>query len=82
MLCNMNDMTEIDACGLRCPLPVLRLRKVLERLPAGTLVRLQATDPMAQIDVPHFCGQSGHDVLAVSQSETVHIFVIRCGSAQ
>ncbi|MCW8842777.1 MAG: sulfurtransferase TusA family protein, partial [Rhodobacteraceae bacterium] len=46
---------EIDAIGLICPLPVLKLRKRMKPLPAGARVRLLATDPAAVIDVPHFC---------------------------
>lgn len=59
----MTDQTsvlEIDASGLLCPLPVLRLRKKLEGLAAGAEVVLIATDPAAVIDVPHFCNQAGH----------------------
>ena len=50
----------IDARGLLCPLPVLRLRKSLLALPPGACVTLIATDRAAMIDVPHFCAQSGH----------------------
>lgn len=56
----MTDPLLIDARGLLCPLPVLRLRKVLLDLPAGARVRLWASDAMALIDVPHFCDASGH----------------------
>ncbi|WP_338052131.1 sulfurtransferase TusA family protein [Roseicyclus persicicus] len=51
---------EIDAQGLRCPLPVLRLRQRLAVLRAGQVVRLVADDPMAAVDVPHFCAEGGH----------------------
>lgn len=64
----MDDVTRIDARGLLCPLPVLRLRKVLGALAPGTLVELIATDGASRIDVPHFCAQGGHELLA--QSET------------
>jgi len=50
----------VDARGMLCPLPVLRLRKALQDLPPGAVLRLIATDPMAAVDVPHFCGQAGH----------------------
>ncbi|MDO5632005.1 MAG: sulfurtransferase TusA family protein [Paracoccus sp. (in: a-proteobacteria)] len=56
--------TEVDARNLLCPLPVLRLRKVLLGLAPGGLVRLIATDPAAQIDVPHFCETGGHRLLS------------------
>ncbi|MFT4012452.1 MAG: sulfurtransferase TusA family protein [Paracoccus sp. (in: a-proteobacteria)] len=50
----------VDARGLLCPLPVLRLRKRLLALAPGARVTLVATDRAAAIDVPHFCAQSGH----------------------
>ena len=55
----MTDLT-VDALGLRCPLPVLRLKKRMAELPAGAEVALLADDPAALIDVPHFCAEAGH----------------------
>lgn len=55
---------EIDARGLLCPLPVLRLRKRLLAQAPGACVTLIATDKAAAIDVPHFCAQSGHELVA------------------
>ena len=56
--------TEIDARHLLCPLPVLRLRKALAARPAGATVALTATDPAAVLDVPHFCAEGGHTLIA------------------
>lgn len=53
----------VDARGLLCPLPVLRLRKRLAALKPGESLRLIATDPAAVIDVPHFCAEGGHHLL-------------------
>ena len=47
-------MIEIDATGLHCPMPVLRLQKALRDLESGARMTLLASDPMAAIDVPHF----------------------------
>lgn len=63
----MSEPLVIDARGLLCPLPVLRLRKALLPLPEGTTVTMTATDPAAQIDVPHFCAESGHILLAARE---------------
>lgn len=57
-------LTEIDARNLLCPLPVLRLRKALLALPVGARVALVATDPAAVLDVPHFCAEAGHRLIA------------------
>ncbi|WP_134678563.1 sulfurtransferase TusA family protein [Paracoccus ravus] len=57
-------MSQIDARGLLCPLPVLKLRKALIPLAPGAQVQMIATDRAARIDVPHFCAESGHHLLA------------------
>ncbi|MBZ0122480.1 MAG: sulfurtransferase TusA family protein, partial [Roseovarius sp.] len=44
----------IDARGLLCPLPVLKLRKRLKSLGVGEVLELWADDPAAAIDVRHF----------------------------
>ena len=72
-------MTDLDARGLLCPLPVLRLRKALLAMPAGATIRLIATDDMAMVDVPHFCGQAGHDYLEARQDGAVALHLIRAG---
>ena len=58
---------EIDTRGLLCPLPVLKARKRLQALEAGAVLRMLADDPMARIDVPHFCAEQGHRL--VSQAD-------------
>lgn len=48
-----DSLRELDATGLKCPLPVLRARKAIARLPANYRLLLKCTDPMAEIDIPH-----------------------------
>ncbi|MEP2530483.1 sulfurtransferase TusA family protein [Shimia sp.] len=60
---------EIDAIGLLCPLPVLRLRKRMMPLSAGTRIRLLADDPAAVVDVPHFCNEAGHKLIEMTQTD-------------
>ena len=48
----------LDARGLRCPLPVLKMEKRLSELPAGASLTVLATDPMAKIDIPLYCTQN------------------------
>ncbi|MBE7731721.1 sulfurtransferase TusA family protein [Devosia sp. CC-YST696] len=51
----------IDARGLKCPLPVLKLEKRLVSLAQGAVLIVLATDPMAKVDIPLHCRQNGHD---------------------
>lgn len=60
----MTEPDEIlDVKGLLCPLPVLKARKRLGSMKAGAVLRLDATDPASVIDVPHYCAESGHELV-------------------
>lgn len=66
----------VDARGHRCPVPTLRLRRALERAPAGGRVRLLADDPLARIDVPHFAAGAGFEVLETSEIDGALSFLV------
>ncbi len=53
-------VTEIDATGLSCPMPVIELAKAIDTIEVGGLVRLLATDPVAKVDVPVWCRMQRH----------------------
>ncbi|MFX0541300.1 sulfurtransferase TusA family protein [Roseovarius sp. S4756] len=72
-------MEEIDAIGLLCPLPVLKLRKRLAGLRAGDELRLLCDDPAAAVDVPHFCAEAGHILVSVEERGKVSAYVLRKG---
>ncbi|MEU2198851.1 sulfurtransferase TusA family protein [Isoptericola sp. NPDC019482] len=54
------DAVVVDARGLRCPLPVIRLAAAARGLPAGTVVTVLSTDPAARHDVPAWARMRGH----------------------
>lgn len=70
---------ELDCEGLLCPLPVLRARKRLAGMQKGQILCLRASDAMARIDLPHFCGQSGHEYLEARDAGPVTLHLIRAG---
>lgn len=74
-----SEIVEVDARGLLCPLPVLRARKRLLALPPGAVLRLLATDPMAEIDIPHFCTEAGHELVSSDLGPEGRIYLIRRG---
>lgn len=53
------DLEDLDLTGLQCPLPVLYLRKALDRARPGTVFTVRVSDPMAKIDLPHLCQTTG-----------------------
>jgi tRNA 2-thiouridine synthesizing protein A len=68
---------EIDARGLLCPLPVLKARKRLSTMGNGEVLRLVATDPAAVIDVPHYCAESGNELVDTFDLEDATAYLIR-----
>ena len=67
----------IDARGLRCPLPVLKMEKRLAALPAGAVLTVLATDPMAKVDIPLHCRQNGHDCVVSSEGDVLRFEVVK-----
>lgn len=73
------DAVTLDCRGEKCPLPVLRMEKLLAGLPAGAALTVLATDGMARIDIPLYCTQNGH-TLSQSEAEGVLRFdIVKAG---
>ncbi|MDP4822831.1 MAG: sulfurtransferase TusA family protein [Aestuariivirgaceae bacterium] len=68
----------LDVSGHRCPLPALKARRRLAELEPNAILHLIATDPMAKIDIPHFCNEQGHDLLATwAEGDQLHFRIRR-----
>ncbi|WP_139974893.1 sulfurtransferase TusA family protein [Ochrobactrum sp. CGA5] len=72
-----DDIPVYDLRGLKCPLPVLKTSNRLEKMPSKALLWVEATDPLSDIDVPHFCTQEGHVLVAQERQGTLYRFLIR-----
>lgn len=71
---------ELDACGLYCPEPVMMLHNHVRDMAAGHVLKVLATDPSTQRDIPKFCTFLGHELLQQSQADEMYIYIIRKGS--
>ena len=67
----------IDARGLKCPLPVLKMEKRLVGLPPGARLVVLATDPMAKVDIPLFCKQNGHDCIVTTEDGAMRFAIVK-----
>jgi tRNA 2-thiouridine synthesizing protein A len=57
------EIEELDARGLTCPLPVLKAQKRLKSMASGNRLRVLATDPKAPDDFVAFCEAQGHRLI-------------------
>ena len=67
----------VDARGLKCPLPVLKMEKRLESLKAGATLVVLATDPIARIDIPLYCRQHSHDCTMTLDGEIMRFEIVK-----
>lgn len=70
---------EVDASGLKCPLPILRAKKALAQLQSGQVLKVITTDPHAVRDFLAFCKQTGNNMLVQvpGEAHTLHFLARR-----
>ena len=72
-------LIELDATGLLCPLPVLKLQKMIKSIKEKERITLITDDPAAVVDVPHFCNEQGHRLIEIIEQNGCDLFVIERG---
>jgi tRNA 2-thiouridine synthesizing protein A len=70
----------LDLRGLKCPLPVLRTQKRLDRLGPGERVIVECTDPLSMIDIPHLVHIRGDVLEETIERDGLYVFHIRAKS--
>lgn len=68
---------ELDAIGLRCPLPLLKAKQAMNQLAAGAVLKVKASDPGSKRDFQAWSQLSGHDLLCSDEQQGVYIYVLR-----
>jgi tRNA 2-thiouridine synthesizing protein A len=71
----------LDLRGLNCPMPVLRTRKALRRLSAGSRLIVECTDPLSAIDIPHLLRETGDRLERQASENGLFTFHIQRGKA-
>ena len=78
-------MTEIqiderlDACGLACPLPLLKAKQALNAMSAGQVLEVRATDAGSVRDFKAYAGLSAHELISTEEVDQVYIHILRRG---
>jgi tRNA 2-thiouridine synthesizing protein A len=67
----------LDAKGMLCPMPIVRLAKLMKELERGQVVLLEATDPGAIPDVQAWSKNTGNPLLAQETVDKVMRFWIQ-----
>lgn len=78
--CLATEPESLDARGLKCPLPVLRMEKRLAAIAPGAALEVLATDPMARIDIPLYCRQNGHALTLAEEDSVLRFLIVKDGA--
>jgi NADPH-dependent 2,4-dienoyl-CoA reductase/sulfur reductase-like enzyme/peroxiredoxin family protein/rhodanese-related sulfurtransferase/TusA-related sulfurtransferase len=68
---------EVDACGLQCPGPIMKLKQELDKLQYGDIIREIATDPGFARDVQSWCNMTGHQLVNLEEGRGKVTAIIR-----
>ncbi|MFZ5560523.1 MAG: sulfurtransferase TusA family protein [Pseudomonadota bacterium] len=71
------SVRELDARGLRCPLPLLKLKQALHGMAHGEQIEVRTSDPGSVRDFQAFLSHAGHQLLDMSEGEKEFYFLIR-----
>ena len=70
---------QLDALGLRCPEPVMMVRKTVRGMQLGETLLIVADDPATVRDIPSFCRHMDHTLLASETNTVPYRYLIRKG---
>lgn len=73
---------ELDTCGLLCPEPLMMLHNKVREMADGELLKVVATDPSTQRDIPKFCLFLDHELLISEEENKQFVYVIRKASSR
>ncbi len=73
----MNIDIELDATGLSCPMPMMKLSKSVKMMEVGQVIKMISSDPGSEEDVPKWVKRSKNELLESSKDGGDYIFIIK-----
>ena len=66
------ETIQVDACGIQCPGPIMKLKQAMETLPTGQVLEVKATDAGFPRDAEAWCRTTGHHFLSHHSEAGIH----------
>ena len=77
---NSSEVIKIDACGLQCPGPIMKVSNALNNANNGDIFEVTSTDRGFKSDIGAWCESTGNTLLDLKQDKTKIIATISKGS--
>lgn len=75
------DVIKIDACGLSCPGPIMKLKKTVTEAPDNSVIQIKATDPGFARDAEAWCRSTGNRFVSHDSKKGLHTVTIEKSTA-
>lgn len=69
----------INTIGLRCPEPVMMMRKAIRHMKRGETLLIISDDPATTRDIPNFCRFMDHTLIKKETNTIPYYYLIRNG---
>lgn len=73
---------DVDACGLQCPGPIMKLSKAINEAETNDTIRIRSTDPAFNGDVKAWCSRTGNKLLDINSSKGISEIVVQKGGQE
>ena len=73
----MNKDETLDAKGLMCPMPIVKLAKKMKEIQVGKVLELISDDVGSKEDVPAWCKRTGNELVEMKQEGNVYYYYIK-----
>lgn len=73
----MKTNTQLDLTGLKCPMPIVHLSRLIKELHDGDQLTAVSDDPVFCLDVEAWCNKTGHELREFQESNGQLVAVIR-----
>jgi tRNA 2-thiouridine synthesizing protein A len=74
---SLNPSRTIDTSGQCCPVPIVETNRAIKAMQPGEVLELVATDIGARMDIPAWCGRTGHELIRVEDAGGKLRFYVR-----
>ena len=74
------DVVKLDACGMQCPGPIMKLSETFKNAPEGHIVELSTTDAGFKSDIEAWCKTTGNTLLGLTSENKIIKALICKGS--
>ena len=76
------EVIKLNACGLQCPGPIMKVSEALSAAADGDTFEVQSSDPAFALDIKAWCGRTGNTFLSMSAEKGITTVLLKKGCTE